>query len=138
MSVEGRSHHDVNVTLLLTVGGIGTLLLVVLVLGTQAWFRYETLGEAQTKIIAPVSGELQQLQQQQMARLQGGRWVDAQQQTATIPIERAMQLTIARYQQGWFKNLPQPEVQSPAQAAPAAQPEAGATEGQNTQPQPAH
>lgn len=92
---EGPERQDVNVPLIVTIGAISALLLLVLVVGTQAWFRYEVQ-------------RMQQQRQEDRAITAGPdaaqqpdapRWLDDSQQRAQIPIEAAMQIVLEQYQQ---------------------------------------
>jgi len=87
---HGDTHaQDVNVPVIVTVGIIGSLLLVVIIIGIQAWFQYEMQQERQAKIIEVQNPELQQLDNAAAAKLKGGRWAAA---------DRAMTLTGQRYE----------------------------------------
>lgn len=100
--MAGESHEsqgwDVNVPLIVVVGLISTILLVVTVIGVQAWFRYEKNRELQVKVIETVDSELEALHQQQAARL-GPQ--------APLPIEQAMDLVVQHYSQQQAERSPQ-------------------------------
>lgn len=48
---SGGQERDLNVPVILTVGIISTVLLVVIVVGIQAWFKYEQQLEFQRKVV---------------------------------------------------------------------------------------
>lgn len=91
--------QDVNIPLILTVGVVSVLLLVVVILGAQAWFAYQRELERQRKwAAAPVIREmvtLQDLRSQQLASLGKYAWADQQKQTVVIPIEQAISVVAA-------------------------------------------
>lgn len=91
--------QDVNVPLILTIGVIGSLLLIVTVVGVQAWFHFESYQERQRKVYEVKDRELVTLQTAQRERLQGSRWMDEQQQRASVPIDDAMQMYLQRQEQ---------------------------------------
>ncbi|MFP4143811.1 MAG: hypothetical protein ACOCTI_03095 [Phycisphaeraceae bacterium] len=95
---EPRRTQDVNVAMIATVGVIGTLLLVVAVVGIQAWIRVEMQREVEAKVYTAPQRELEQLRQQQLAELQGGRQVETDEGVrATLSIERAMEEVARQY-----------------------------------------
>lgn len=111
----GRRTQDINVPLLLTIGVIGTILLVTIVIGIEAWFRWEVIQEEQVKVINVSNQELDQLTQSQLANLTGGRWT-AGQTRGSMPIDDAMNTVVEMYSQA----SPQaPSPASPAQTQPA-------------------
>lgn len=61
--------HDINVKVLALMGIIGTILVVSLVVATQAWFRYEFAMENQRKYIDVPYRPLVELKQAQLAEL---------------------------------------------------------------------
>ena len=63
--------QDINVPLILTIGIISTILLVVIVIGTQAWFRYEQQLEYQQKVIQQRDPQLVELSNRAQSRLRG-------------------------------------------------------------------
>jgi hypothetical protein len=76
------------------VGGIGTLLLVVIVIGLQVVFYSMTDAEIARKESPVTSPELAAELTRQRERLTGYRVVDATKGIVTIPIDRAMDLVV--------------------------------------------
>lgn len=112
----GRRTQDINVPLLTTIGVIGTILLVVIVIGIEAWFRWEVIQEEQAKVINVTNQELDQLTQGQLANLAGGKWASPDQTRGSMPIDDAMTAVVEMYGQA----SPQaPSPASPAQTQPA-------------------
>ncbi|MEX2388860.1 MAG: hypothetical protein WD534_13360, partial [Phycisphaeraceae bacterium] len=72
--------QDVNVPLILTIGVISSLLLIVIVIGIQAWFHFEAYHERARKVYTTQDRELVELQTTQRQHLSSYRWVDEEQQ----------------------------------------------------------
>ena len=89
---EKQSRQDVNVPLLVTIGLVCSILLLVIVVGTQAWYRYEAQRQWEQKVLPVQNRELRTLNAEQRANLQGGQWANNEQTRATISIEQAMSL----------------------------------------------
>ena len=93
--------HDINVKVLALMGIVSTILVVSLVVATQAWFRYEFDQENERKYINVPYRQLEDLKQAQWAEL------SAPQHTVefdgvtrqVIPIDEAMQLVVEKYGQ---------------------------------------
>lgn len=86
--------QNVNIQLLVAIGSISTVLLIVLVVGVQAWFGAELRRETEEKQSNVVQWKLKDLRLEQESKLQGYRWVDREAGTVAIPIERAMEITV--------------------------------------------
>jgi hypothetical protein len=88
--------HDINVKLLALMGVVSTILIVALIVATQAWFRYEFSQENNRKYVQVPFRELVELQETQLSELHApahpagpdepDRWV--------VPIDAAMQQVI--------------------------------------------
>lgn len=61
--------HDINVKLLALMGVISAILVVALIVATQAWFRYEFAQENQRKYIDVPYRQLEELKEAQLADL---------------------------------------------------------------------
>jgi hypothetical protein len=86
--------EDVNSPLILTIGAISGFLVIVCVIGLQAWFMSEEQRELDGKYATAVNYRLTELRSEQQAHLQGYRWIDPQNRVAAIPIDEAMKLLI--------------------------------------------
>jgi hypothetical protein len=86
--------QDINFALVFTIGVTSILLLVVIVVGAQAWYAYEAQNEFARKWSGPpVIRELTtlpDLKAGQLANLGKYDWTDREKQLVTIPIEQAM------------------------------------------------
>ena len=92
--------YDINVKLLALLGVISTILVVSLVVATQAWFRYEFAQENQRKYIDIPYRPLETLKQDQLDELNAPRHtvVDLDSEPRTvIPIDEAMQVVIEKH-----------------------------------------
>ena len=81
--------QEVNSALIVTVGAISSLLLVVIIIGLQAWFTYEERLEVQQKWAQSKNVQLETLLEQQRAAI-------AQRGPTTIPIDQAMKTLVER------------------------------------------
>ena len=72
-----------------TVGIISTLLLIVIIIGLQAWFTFEERLEIQTKWAQSKNVQLERILEEQRARL-------TQKGPTTIPVEEAMKILVQR------------------------------------------
>ncbi len=61
--------HDINVKLLALMGIVSAILLVALIVATQAWFRYEFAQENQRKYVDVPYAQLVSLNEAQAAKL---------------------------------------------------------------------
>lgn len=79
-----------NIPVIITVSLVTAVLVLLSVVGVQAFFRFEQEKEARVKIIEAPNDDLDQLNNQQLAEIQQYRWVDREKGLAAIPIDRAM------------------------------------------------
>ncbi len=91
--------QNINARVLVTVGMVSIILLVVIFLGVEAWFRSEFHNELQAKMAGDVHWDLASLRLDQQERINRYGWADPQAQTVTIPIDRAIELTAERQSQ---------------------------------------
>ena len=91
---------DLNVPMIATVGVVSTILTIAAVFAVQAlYFDYAT-AENQRKVVeAPTITADSRLAEQE-AQLARYSWVSRDEGTVTIPIERAMRLTVDDYRRG--------------------------------------
>lgn len=75
---------------------IGAILLIVVIIGLQAFFMRELRHEENIKFSENPNRELTQLQQGQLDRINSYRWVDREKQIVAIPINEAMKLLVQR------------------------------------------
>ena len=84
---------DVNSPLIITVGAISGFLVIVLVIGLQAWF----LSEEQRELSGDYSAgnrELTELRKDQQAKISTYHWIDRDKNVVAIPIDEAKKLLI--------------------------------------------
>jgi hypothetical protein len=87
--------EDVNSGLIFVIGAISSVLVIVVVIGLQAWFLYEERRETDSKAATSVNLELENLKTDYQSKLQGYHWVDRDKQIASIPLEQAKKLLIS-------------------------------------------
>lgn len=73
-------------------------LVIVLVLGTREYFLQVFDSEHRAKIESPVSSQLLALRNKEQARLTKYQWVDKEKGVVRIPIDKAKELVLAKYQ----------------------------------------
>ena len=87
--------NKVNTPFIIFVGVLSILLLFVIVIGVQAWFRDQELGEEARYVNRPVKG-LVEVRSEQLAKINDYRWVDRKNGIAAIPIEQAMKVVVQK------------------------------------------
>jgi hypothetical protein len=87
--------EDVNSGLILVIGAISSVLVIVVVIGLQAWFLYEERRETDAKAATSVNLELENLKTEYQSKLQGYRWVDREKQIAAIPLDQAKKILVS-------------------------------------------
>lgn len=86
---EKPHYRDVDVPRIIFLGVVSLILLLVLVVATQAYFYNMVRAEVERKDISQPYWELEDMWLAQRAELGVYRWVDRDQLTVTIPIEQA-------------------------------------------------
>lgn len=94
---ESTFGSDMNLPLIVTIGGVGVMLIFVIVVGIQAWFFAQQRDEMAVKSLARPNPALTDNRMRQLKNLDGYRWVDRNAGVVAIPIDRAMELTVERY-----------------------------------------
>ena len=85
---------DPKWTSTLYVGAVGSLLLIVIVVGLIAVFNVVVADEVEKKQIDVPINSYEQYHNAQLQDLNSYGWVDREKETVHIPIERAMELTL--------------------------------------------
>jgi hypothetical protein len=94
--VEANENHgDLNIGLLAVIGVVSVLLLVEIVVVTQAYFYNTQEEEIAAKQVNQPSEELNAIVADQQAELNSYRWVDRDKQRVSIPIRQAMERFVA-------------------------------------------
>ena len=81
--------QEVNAPLLWTVGIVSALLLLVIIVGTQAWYYAAERDEIARKWQQAGNPWLDHLRREQTRNLTTRRWVDVEKGIVTVPIDRA-------------------------------------------------
>jgi cytochrome c1 len=87
--------QEVNAPLIWTVGIVSALLLLVVIIGAQAWYYAGERDEIARKWEQAGNPWLDKLRREQTRNLTTRRWVDVEKQIATVPIDRAEQYLVA-------------------------------------------
>lgn len=90
--MDEQSPHggDLNITLLAVIAVISGLLLLEIVVATQAYFYNYQEQEIVAKQISQPSWELSEIIAGQQAELNSYRWVDREKKRVSIPVDRAI------------------------------------------------
>ena len=83
---------DLNVPFSALIGLVGAVVLVVIIVGLQAFFASVRQKEAAKKPSSPPYQALRQLDAEQLERLNSYGWVNQTKGVAHIPIQRAMEI----------------------------------------------
>ena len=94
---EKVERDELNTPAIVTVGIVASVAVFAIIVALQAWFAQAQRAEHQLKVVAPRSEELAGVVAEQQTQLHTYRWVDRQRGVVAIPIERAMELTIADF-----------------------------------------
>jgi hypothetical protein len=86
--------QEVNVPLILTIGIVSGIMLLVIVIGTQAWFQNEEQSEIAAKAQEFPHAALIELQNGQRVNINSYHWVDKKNDVVTVPIGRAMEVML--------------------------------------------
>ena len=101
-----------------TVGIVGTILVIVVVVFVQGLYESVNRSEFQRKVVNEVPAELRSLRAAQLTRLHVTGWVDRKNGFVAIPIEKAMALLAADPNPAAPIILPEPPAPPPPPAAP--------------------
>jgi hypothetical protein len=77
--------QEVNTAIILTVGAVSVLLLIVIIVGLQAWFTYEERGEIENKWAESRNVPLETILDAQRAKI-------SQRGATTMPVDDAMKV----------------------------------------------
>lgn len=102
-----------------TVGIVGTILVIIVVVFVQGLYESERRDEFQRKVVDEIPEELRSLRAAQRARLEQTGWVDKPNGFVAIPIERAMELMVEDKNPGAPIIVAEPPAAPAAPAAPA-------------------
>lgn len=86
--------QEVNVPLILTIGIVSGIMLLVIIIGTEAWFQSEEQAEFAAKAVEFPHQSLIELQNNERANINSYHWVDKKNNVVAIPIGRAMQVMV--------------------------------------------
>jgi hypothetical protein len=76
---------------------VGAVVIFCLIMGIQAWFKYEQGLELQAKSLDQTNWELNDLRTTQVQKITSWRWIDQKSGVTAVPIERAMTMTVTHY-----------------------------------------
>jgi LytS/YehU family sensor histidine kinase len=87
--------QQINIPLIVTIGIVSGIVLLVLIVGTQAWYEDEVDTEAAAKALEFPNKALIDMKSQQKANIETARWVDRKNNVVAIPVEDAMKIMVA-------------------------------------------
>lgn len=135
---DGAAHaHDAHTPTLAepdgtragVIGGIllcAIVLIIGVVVGIDQLFTYVMDNEVTTKVLAHQNTQLRELRAQEEAKLTQYQWVDGKHEQLRIPLDRAMELTLADYRAAASAPKPEPTAAPSAEPAASAAPDASA------------
>jgi phosphopantetheinyl transferase len=92
--------QGINIPLILTIGIVGLIILLVLIVGTEAWYDSMTQDEAIVKASGDFGNKpLQDLKDAQLTHISGYNWVDKKNNVITVPVEDAMTIMVQTQEQ---------------------------------------
>jgi hypothetical protein len=93
--VSSTNHDNPNLGPTAIVAFVFTLIVVVTVVGLQAYFFRAQTEELDTKVVERAPENRERVRTEQEVELSTYRWIDRNAGTVAIPIERAMDLVAA-------------------------------------------
>jgi hypothetical protein len=88
------TRQEANAPLLAVIGIVSILMLIIIIIGVQAWFMAEQRADIERKFGDTQSTSLVNLKTEQTQKLETARWVDQSKGIVQIPIEEAMKLIV--------------------------------------------
>lgn len=92
-----RGRHELDVPAVLAVGLAGTMVLLATVLFLQGLYNRAETAVVERMVVREAPEELQRLRAEQLAVLNGFRWVDEKAGVVAVPIDLAMELVVRDY-----------------------------------------
>jgi hypothetical protein len=86
--------EDVNSQLIITIGAMSGFMVIVVVIGLQAWFMSEEKREMDEKYADAQNPELVELRKEEHTKISTYRWIDKDRKIAAIPVDDAMTMLI--------------------------------------------
>jgi hypothetical protein len=86
--------EDTNSPLILVIGAVSGFLVIVIVIGLQAWFLSEEQQEYSEVYSASENYQLKELRIAQQANTGTYRWIDREKKIVAVPVDDAMKMLI--------------------------------------------
>jgi hypothetical protein len=86
--------EDTNSPLILVIGAVSGFLVIVIVIGLQAWFLNEEQQAYSEVYSASENYQLRDLRVAQQANTSTYRWIDREKQIVAVPVDDAMKMLI--------------------------------------------
>lgn len=87
--------QEVNIPLIVTIGIVSAILLIVVILGMEAWFKSEEQAQFEIEAAANPNQTLERLRDDQLSNINAYHWVNRDKGLVTIPIADAMKQIVA-------------------------------------------
>lgn len=84
-----------NAPLIVTIGLVSGLMLIVIMVGVEAWFKYEEQQELAYKWESSHNVQLNALRAEQTARMEHSGWNESTKTTVSFPVADAMRVLVA-------------------------------------------
>jgi len=98
MTKKPKSHDDPDAPMTAIIGAIGVFVVFLIIVGLQALFYHVQKEQTREKTYGFAFDQLRTAQSGQLQQLHTYRWVDQTRGVVAIPIDRAMELTVAELQ----------------------------------------
>lgn len=86
--------ENLNIPMITTIGIISVVLTIVSVIGVQALYYNYANAEVSRKVVEAPTYDADSKFAEQIAKISRYSWVNRQEETVTIPIDRAMRLVV--------------------------------------------
>jgi hypothetical protein len=86
--------QEVNVPLIVTIGVVSCILVIVLIVGTEAWYDSEAQAEFNYEADQFPNTSLLSLKAGQLANINSYHWVDQKKGIVAIPIDDAIKIMV--------------------------------------------
>ncbi len=84
----------IDMPLVFTVGAVGSILILSVIVATHAWFSHQVELERENKSLGQVNRALVDAKGKQHLMINRYAWVDKEKGVTAIPIDRAMELVV--------------------------------------------
>ena len=99
----GYDRQEANAKVISLFGGVTIAVVIAAVFGVQYYYDISHERQVYVKVLEPVSSEIKDLRAREDQQLHSYEYINREQGTVRLPIERAMELVAADYRSGAMK-----------------------------------